>query len=62
MYQRDVLPLTVVGGDKPGILGRNWLSRLQLDWGKIFAVGNNAQLDSLLTEYASVFSDNPGEI
>ena len=60
--QRDVLPLIVVGGDKPGILGRNWLSRLQLDWGKIFAVGNNAQLDSLLTEYASVFSDNPGEI
>ena len=44
--QRDVLPLIVVGGDKPALLGRNWLSRLQLDWGKIFAVENNAQLDS----------------
>ena len=54
--QCDVLPLIVVGGDKPALLGRYWLSRLKLDWGKIFAVGNNAQLDSLLTEYASVFS------
>ena len=60
--QSDVLPLIVVGGDKPALPGRNWLSRLQLDWGKIFAVGNNAQLDSLLTEYASVLSDIPGEI
>ena len=29
---------------------------------KIFAVRNNAQLDSLLTEFASVFSDDPGEM
>ena len=60
--QSELLPLFVVGCDKPALLGRNWLFRLRLDWGKIFAVGNNAQLDNLLTEYASVFSDNPGEI
>ena len=57
--QNELLPLYVVGGDKPALLGRNWLS---LDWGKIFAVRNNAQLDSLLTEFASIFSDDPGEI
>ena len=56
--QSEVLPLY----DKPALLGRNWLSHLRLDWGKIFAVRNNAQLDSLLTEFASVFSDDPGEI
>ena len=62
--QSEILPLIVVGGDKPALLGRNWLSRLKLDWGKIFAVRNNAQLDtdSLLTEYDSVFSENVGEI
>ena len=60
--QSEILPLIVVGGDKPALLGRNWLSRLKLDWGKIFAVRNNAHLDSLLTEYDSVFSDNVGEI
>ena len=30
--QSELLPWYVVGGDKPALLGRNWLSRLRLDW------------------------------
>ena len=57
--QSITLPLIVVRGDKPALLGRNWLSKIK---GKIFAVQNNAALDRLLTECASIFSDEPGEI
>ena len=60
--QAELLLLYIVGGDKPGLLGRNWLSRLRVDWGKIFAVRNNVKLDSLLTEYVSVFCYDAGEI
>ena len=56
------MPLIVVRGNKPALLGRNWLSKIKLDWGKIFAVQNNAALDRVLTEYVRIFSDEPGEI
>ena len=56
LFQLDTAASVSVVGE------RNWLSRLKLDWGKIFAVRNNAQLDSLLTEYDSIFSENVGEI
>ena len=60
--RRVTLPLIVVRGDKPALFGRNWLGTIRLDWGRIFAVKTNHALDSLLTEFATVFSDDPGEI
>ena len=60
--QSITLPRVVVRGNKPALLGRNWLSKIKLDWGTIFAVQNNAALDRVLTKYASIFSDEPGEI
>ena len=59
---RVTLPLIVVQGDKPALFWRNWLGKIRLDWGKIFAVKTNPALDSLLTEFATIFSDDPGEI
>ena len=56
------LPLIVVRGDKPALFGRNWLGTIRLDWGRIFAVKTSPALDSLVTEFATISSDNPGEI
>lgn len=36
--QELVLPLIVVDGDGPPLLGRNWLEQLKLNWSSIFHV------------------------
>ena len=32
------LPLTVVAGSGPSLMGRNWLTEIRLDWKEIFSV------------------------
>ena len=36
--QRAKLPLVVVDGDKPALLGRNWLMEIKLDWNQLFVL------------------------
>ena len=36
--QAEKLPLSVVAGDKPSLLGRNWPAKLKLEWKHIFNV------------------------
>ena len=36
--QTGVLPLVLVDGDGPPLLGRNWINKIKLDWHEIFAV------------------------
>jgi len=46
--RRVTLPLVVGEGDKPALFGRNWLGKIRLAWGKIFAVKtNHANADAL---------------
>ena len=33
--QTAILPLVVVKGDGPTLLGRNWLTKIKLNWDKI---------------------------
>ncbi|XP_077482552.1 uncharacterized protein LOC144093113 [Stigmatopora argus] len=45
--QSGKLPLVIVKGDRPALLGRNWLQNFKLDWARIFSVipargGNDA--------------------
>ena len=42
------LPLLVVKEDGPSLIGRNWLTKIQLDWKNIFTVTGERQLDELL--------------
>ena len=39
-YQSEVveLPLVIVSGDTPALLGRNWMEMMKLDWSSIRAV------------------------
>lgn len=54
------LPLLVVGGNGPSLLGRDWLKHLNIDL-SIFNIDNHEQkLQDLLNQHASVFQDSPG--
>ncbi|XP_060761945.1 uncharacterized protein K02A2.6-like [Neoarius graeffei] len=64
--QRQTLPLVVVKGDRPALLGRNWLKKIRLNWTSIFAVEHKNDLEpevaALLQRYESVFHEGPGTI
>ena len=47
------LPLVVVGGSGPSLLGRDWLSPVQLDWRHINQV-YNASLHAVLSRYPGI--------
>lgn len=59
------LELIVVKGQRPSLLGRDWLSKIRLNWNNIFAISHsdstidsnvNDDLASLLKEYKVLFS------
>ncbi|KAK0144151.1 hypothetical protein N1851_017503 [Merluccius polli] len=65
--QRGDLPLVIVKGDRPALLGRNWLTNFRLDWASIFSVTpaggcNNADVEAVLQKHKAVFSEELGTI
>ena len=61
--QQKVLPLLVVKGDGPALLGRDGLSQLQLDWKEInFVHSGPSKIQFLLTKFATLFSPDLGTI
>ena len=64
--QEKSLLLTVVEGDGPALIGRNWLEHIKLDWKKIGSVvtdkNSSNQLQLILTRYAELFNDALGTI
>ena len=63
-YQtREVhLPLVVAKGDKPVLLGRNWLDKLKLDWATIFKVSEVNAVDGLIAKYQDLFEKGYGHL
>ena len=60
--QKRVLPLIVVDGDGPPLLGRNWLKELQLNWHNIFLVSKTETLSEILRRHDKVFKKGLGTI
>ena len=63
--QTGVLPLVVVDGDGPPLLGRNWLNKIKLDWHKIFVVNKSESVSSVscvLNRHQAVFKPGLGTI
>ena len=52
--QSASLPLIVVKGDGPTLLGRNWLGTIRIDWYKIYYT-TSAGLQNLLEKYDIIF-------
>ena len=65
-YKQQIqeLPLTIVAGDGPCLLGRDWLKHLTLNWRKIQAVSRHAEgsLEYLLDKYGDLFKEELGTI
>ncbi|PIK35587.1 hypothetical protein BSL78_27588 [Apostichopus japonicus] len=57
--QKCVLPLLVIKGDNPSLMGRDWLSVLRVDWKKVFQVNQVTKLTDSISNY-DVFKDDLG--
>eukprot|EP00118_Oscarella_pearsei_P023941 m.294194 g.294194 ORF g.294194 m.294194 type:complete len:713 (+) comp40742_c0_seq74:392-2530(+) len=63
--QKATLPIIVVGGDGPALLGRNWLHAIRLDWKglKIARVMSaDPQATELIKSYKELFGDDLGTV
>lgn len=58
------LALTIVGGDGPSLLGRDWLKHLKLNWKAVHSLREHAieSLDDLLERYSELFTEELGTI
>ena len=54
------LPLLVVEGSGPLLFGRNWLHKIQLNWGEIKRV--STELDRLMEKFPNLFKDGLGTV
>ena len=55
------LPLLIVSGEGPSLLGRNWLQNLHLDWREIHKV-HDSHLDEVVCRHSTVFRDELGTL
>lgn len=60
--QTEELPLTVVAGDGPSLLGRDWLAKIRLDWKRIMKLDEQDHLQQILERHASVFAPGLGKV
>ena len=61
--QRKTLPLLIVGGTGPALLGRDWLNDIQLDWHNIHALHSDqwqSSLQDILARHKAVFQPGLG--
>lgn len=59
--QKAKLPLIVVKGSGPTLMGRDWLSRVRLNWANIHHV-HTPSLHSLLSRFSTLFGGGLGTL
>ena len=60
--QTNKLPLLVVKGDGPNLMGRDWLARFIVDWHSIHQLQSPNKLNNLLTKFENIFKDELGTV
>lgn len=61
--QQAAVPLMVVSGTGPTLLGRNWLQHIRLDWASINVVVNHSgPVQSVLDRHSIVFQEGLGTL
>lgn len=62
--QKKVLPLHIVSGNRPALLGRKWLKKLKLNWQEVFMIEDKgtSSLDGILKRYPKVFDGELGSM
>ena len=56
------LPLIVVSGDGPSLFGRDWMTKIQLNWKEIYTVKMEAKLNDLLDRHSTLFQPGLGTL
>uniref|UniRef100_H3B501 Uncharacterized protein n=1 Tax=Latimeria chalumnae TaxID=7897 RepID=H3B501_LATCH len=61
------LPLMVVQGKRPALLGRNWLEKIRLNWNQVFTLSSKSGassdgLQKVLEKHAPLFQEGYGTI
>ena len=59
--QEKQLPLVVVAGERPSLLGRNWLAHIKLDWPSFHNVQSES-VEQVLEEHKALFSEGLGTL
>uniref|UniRef100_A0A3B3C7M6 Gypsy retrotransposon integrase-like protein 1 n=1 Tax=Oryzias melastigma TaxID=30732 RepID=A0A3B3C7M6_ORYME len=62
--QTSTLPLYVVAGDRPALLGRRWLKKIRLNWQEVFVIRERGAepLQEILKKYPKVFDGKLGSM
>ena len=63
--QTEQLPLVVANGSGPCLLGRDWLTKICLDWTNLFCVNHacySLSLQGILDTYATIFNPELGAL
>jgi hypothetical protein len=62
--QKRKLPLVIVTGNRPALLGRNWLKEIQLNWPKICTIDVNRrvltqdlEVEKIIERHRSAFAE-----
>ena len=58
----STLPLLVVEGNGPSLMGRNWLTELRLDWKTVYAMSLSHSLEEVLEQNKEIFQKGLGKI
>ena len=56
------LPLLVVKGSGPSLLGRNWLQEIKLNWQQINVLHTTTSVEEVLKTHSAVFKDELGTL
>nr|XP_061811684.1 uncharacterized protein K02A2.6-like [Nerophis lumbriciformis] len=62
--QKKTLPLYIIQGKRPALLGRRWLEKLRLNWQEVFLVrdGDTGPLQEILKTHSPVFDGELGSM
>ena len=60
-HQQLTLPLLVIKGNGPSLLGRDWLSELKLNWREINTL-MGVKLDGILAQHKEVYQEGLGTL
>ncbi len=60
--QQRKLPLVVVQGNQPSLLGRNWLEKLQINWREVKKLSHSTKLEALLAKHLGLFQGGLGKM
>ena len=56
------LPLLVVPGDGPTLLGHNWLEEIKINWSDIKILSTFSTLEQVLDQHSAVFTSSIGKL